>query len=132
MKTRKFEGQMTSLFGGSARMLRHLRLRCGRLNITAIPWLQQLRSMDLSAKLPLSLTLRVLMSSSNLTSLRLNYRWWDRGPFTLPHVSLPKLKHLNLNIVDRLNMGTVLLERIRIPPVVLSHILRLSNTTRRN
>ncbi len=121
-----------SLFGGSAPMLSHLRLRCGRLNITAIPWLQQLRSMDLSAKLPLSLTLRVLKASINLTSLRLTYRWWDRGPFTLPHASLPTLKHLNLNIVHRLNMGLSTAETYTYPTVVLSHILRLSNTTRRH
>ncbi len=112
----KFEGQMASLFGGSAPMLRHLRLQCGRLNITAIPWFQQLRSLDISAKVPLSHTLGVLISTRNLIKLRLNYRWWDRGPFTLPLASLPKLKHLDLNIVDRLNMGSVLLAHIRIPP----------------
>ncbi len=131
----KINNFLPSLFGGSAPMLRHFRLRCGstgRLYIAAFPWFQQLRSMDLNAQLSLSQTLSVLMLTTNLTNLRLDYMWEDHAPLELSPVSLPKLALLDLDFAYKLTQGTAFLEHICIPPIVLSQILCVSHTTGRD
>ncbi len=114
----KFENLLASLFGGCVPLLRDFRLKCWTLNITAIPWLHQLRSADISStQLTLPQILWTLISANNLTNLQLNYAGEDwNTPSTLPVASLPQLKHLNIHIFASFTQGAVLLEHISISP----------------
>ncbi len=54
-------------------MLRNFYWEGQRLKITAMPWLCQVRAMELRTQLTVSETLEVLASTMNLTSLQLDY-----------------------------------------------------------
>ncbi len=84
------------------------------LKIMQLPWLHQVRCMELSAGMTVSTTLRVLESTMNLTNLRLDYVV-NYCAMTLPIVSLPKLVHLDLNLFKTLTPGALLLEHMVIP-----------------
>ncbi len=111
----KFDNLLPSLFGGSAPMLRYFRLKSNRLNITAMSWLCQVRSMELGIKLTISETLGVLASTMNLTSLHLDDVAADSSVVALSPVSLPKLARLDLNLSGTLSPGAALLEHMFIP-----------------
>ncbi|KJA19433.1 hypothetical protein HYPSUDRAFT_44336 [Hypholoma sublateritium FD-334 SS-4] len=109
----------TSLFGGSAPMLRELRFSGHRHTFSTAPssWLRQLCSMDLSVELTVSEMLKVLMSTNNLVNLRLDLTRVGHTTSTCSLVSLPKLAHLNVNFAAALTPHTLaLLDHIYIPP----------------
>ncbi len=111
----EFNDSLPSFFSGNAPLLRDLRWKGYGLNITAISWLHQVRSMDLSAILTVFEILQVLDSTINLTNLQLDSVVADDHALTFPFVSLPKLAHLNINLSDKFTPGTVLLEHLHIP-----------------
>ncbi len=116
----KISDLVQSLFSGSAALLRDLRwkgygLSMSGLKIMQLPWLHQVRCMELSAGMTVSTTLRVLESTMNLANLRLDYVVENYCATTLPIVSLPKLVHLDLNLFKTLTPGAVLLEHMVIP-----------------
>ncbi len=81
-----------------------------------MPWGQQLRSLELTAGLTVHQTLGALLSTTNLTNLRLEWTVPSNAEITLPFVALPSLTHLDLDISNGLTLGAVLLEHMYIPP----------------
>ncbi|KJA19426.1 hypothetical protein HYPSUDRAFT_204641 [Hypholoma sublateritium FD-334 SS-4] len=127
-RSRKFNHILSSLFGGSAPLLRELYFRGHRSNLTTAPssWLHQLRSLDLEGEPTVSKTLGVLTLTTNLVNLWLYQIRADRTTPTLSLVSLPKLAYLDMHLhthTATLTSGAVLLDHLRIPPICSLNLL---------
>lgn len=114
--TSNLKSPFLSLFGGIAPTLREFRATGVGTDVAA-PWLHQLHSIELNARLKISLTLEALMLASTLVNLRLDrHKMNDMPPpLALPFVALPRLANLVLHIHDDFNAGVVLLDHIQIP-----------------
>lgn len=110
------EPPFLSLFNRIAPMLREFRSQ-GFITNLATPWLHQLHSVELSARLTVFSTLEALMSSKTLVNLRLDHLEMNgiSSRLSLPFVLLPKLANLDLNLYGNYNAGTVFLDHIQIP-----------------
>ncbi len=123
----RFNDLLSSLFSGSAPMLRHFYLKGHGLDFIAPRWMQQLRHMELNSKLSVAKTLGVLSLTTNLTNLRLAYTVADKATTDIPFVSLPKLAHLDINLSVKLTPGAALLQGMLIPPscIVMFSVQRI-------
>ncbi|KJA19394.1 hypothetical protein HYPSUDRAFT_204611 [Hypholoma sublateritium FD-334 SS-4] len=133
----EFNQIFSSLFGGSAPMLRKLRFNGHRSNFAARPsWLNQLRSLELTVQLTVSEMLEVLMVTKNLVNLRLDQMLADHTNSTLPVVSLPKLAHLDFHPYGELTSSAVLLDHLCIPPACsltfLARAINLGEMTKKS
>ncbi|KJA19420.1 hypothetical protein HYPSUDRAFT_44331 [Hypholoma sublateritium FD-334 SS-4] len=113
----EFKHILSSLFGGSAPMLRELRFNGPSYNCFARPsWMHQLRSLELTVELTVSEMLEVLMVTKHLVNLRLDQILDDDTTSTLLPVSLLKLAHLHMHLTAALASAAVFLDHICIPP----------------